>query len=705
MPDHSAAAAHPQALGARLFSFAVIADTHLNQGETTCNSPFEVNRLANGRLRHVVRDLNTRDVAFVVNLGDLVHPVPAIPDLYAAAAERFQEQVAELRHPLHLVPGNHDVGDKPIDWGPAGVVTDPFLDLWGQYFGPHYFGFDHGECRFLVVNAQIINSGLAAEAAQKAWLEGELAASAGRRLFLHIHYPPYLCEPEEDEHYDNIAEPGRGWLLDLLVVHRVEALFAGHVHNFWYHRHGVTECYLLPSTAFVRQDYAEMYRAPPLPDQESGRNDAPKLGYFVVHVHARGHFCEVVRTYGRVVGPDAPERPAPRRVAAPHPRLNARAVLGFDLRQTWAEVVQIPPSGGLDEFDRKLVRNDYPVMALWEMGVRKLRVPLSDLADEGARARMRLLRDQGQEFTLFSYGVPGPRQRELILRDRDILEGWEVGYAPADLGRLAAAVAEIKAEATLPVYLTRLRSRADLGAAGEKYYHVINHGFDPGEAALIAELRARPEVAAILDVVVFRIGDGVDPCTTIDAAAALTRDQGLAAALHLRLGTANPAGVRDDDLWIANRLAEALAAAVVHDHVAVFVDTLADVDRGYFVRNGVIDRRFNPRLGFHVLRHLYGALGVFPDALTAGGRFDFEGGRGLILRGDTATLVLVLPSEARSSIVLPIKDADTLSAREVSRIDLKTGEIAELGTRVKRRGDRLEIAADLPANPILLSFA
>ena len=148
MPDHSAAAAHPQALGARLFSFAVIADTHLNQGETTCNSPFEINRLANGRLRHVVRDLNTRDVAFVVNLGDLVHPVPAIPDLYAAAAERFQEQVAELRYPLHLVPGNHDVGDKPIDWAPAGVVTDAFLDLWSQYFGPHYYGFDHGECRF-----------------------------------------------------------------------------------------------------------------------------------------------------------------------------------------------------------------------------------------------------------------------------------------------------------------------------------------------------------------------------------------------------------------------------------------------------------------------------------------------------------------------------------------------------------------------------
>ena len=46
-------------LGGRLFSFGVITDTHLNQGEDDCNSPFEVNILANRRMRHVVRDLNT----------------------------------------------------------------------------------------------------------------------------------------------------------------------------------------------------------------------------------------------------------------------------------------------------------------------------------------------------------------------------------------------------------------------------------------------------------------------------------------------------------------------------------------------------------------------------------------------------------------------------------------------------------------------
>jgi metallophosphoesterase superfamily enzyme len=84
----------PQELGPRLFTYAAITDTHLNQGEDECNSPYQVNRLANARMRRVFADLNRRDLAFVINLGDLVHPVPAIPHLFEEAATRFHEQVA-----------------------------------------------------------------------------------------------------------------------------------------------------------------------------------------------------------------------------------------------------------------------------------------------------------------------------------------------------------------------------------------------------------------------------------------------------------------------------------------------------------------------------------------------------------------------------------------------------------------------------------
>ena len=356
----------------------------------------------------------------MVNVGDLVHPVPAIPDLYAAAAARFHEQVKELKHPLYLTPGNHDVGDKPNDWAPAARIHEDYLALWDEHFGAQYQSFDHDGCHFIIINAQIINSGFAAEEKQRAWLEADLAANREKRIFLHSHYPPYFSKPDEEENYDNIGEPGRTWMLDLLEEYGVEALFIGHVHNFWFYRHAETDCYLLPSTAFVRLDYSEMYRIAPGPDSEFGRNDKPKLGYFVVHVHEGGHVCDVVRTYGTEAALGSPDEAGPACVAPVHPRLNRRGDFGFDMRQNWMEIVEIPPTGGLDEFDRKEVRNDYPLMALWEMGVKKLRVPLRDLLVPDNIDRMRMLKAHGHEFTLFSFGDPAPHHRDLITAHQDI---------------------------------------------------------------------------------------------------------------------------------------------------------------------------------------------------------------------------------------------------------------------------------------------
>jgi hypothetical protein len=155
-----------------------------------------------------------------------------------------------------VVPGNHDIGDKPINWWISGVACNDYIKLWTKHFGANYHAFDHQNCRFIQADSQILNSGLTAEIEQKAWLETEMADAAerGLRIFVHIHYPLFLTAPDEDEHFDNIAEPGRSWLPGLMDCHGAEAQFSGHVHNFWFNRFGVTNCYALPSTAFVRQD-------------------------------------------------------------------------------------------------------------------------------------------------------------------------------------------------------------------------------------------------------------------------------------------------------------------------------------------------------------------------------------------------------------------------------------------------------------------
>jgi hypothetical protein len=56
----------------------------------------------------------------------------ALRDPYRQAARNFQRPAETLRYPLYLVPGNHDVGDKPAVWALAATVTADALELWRQ---------------------------------------------------------------------------------------------------------------------------------------------------------------------------------------------------------------------------------------------------------------------------------------------------------------------------------------------------------------------------------------------------------------------------------------------------------------------------------------------------------------------------------------------------------------------------------------------
>lgn len=656
--------------GRRLFSFGIITDTHVNQGEDETNSPFESGRLANRRMRHVIRDLNARDLAFVVHVGDIVHPVPAIPGLYADAARRFFEVFDALDHPAWLTPGNHDVGDKPNDWAPAARINEDHLALWQHHFGDQYTSFDHQECHFVIINAQVINSHLGAEERQRAWLEDDLRNHRGRRIFLFSHYPPCLLDADEDENYDNIGEPGRSWLLDLARKHRIEALIAGHVHNFWYLRLGPTDCYILPSTAFVRFDYAEMLRASPGAETEFGRNDRPKLGYAICHIHENGHLVEIVRTWGSTLdaGPVQATRPE-YRLAAIHPRQNRRAAFGFDMRHNWMEVVEIPPTGGLDEFDRKTVRNDYPLLALWDMAVRPLRVPVRDLVNEANVARMNLLAEHGHLFTLMSFGAPTGDLMERLSTHRDLFRTWDVAVNPDVIDRDIGPIASAAKEAGVPLVLSRLRSIDEQRAEAGKYYHSINQGFLAPDTEEIASIARLPELDGVLAGVVIRLTLDMPVWETVAAASTVATGLGLNAHVHMRMAGTSPASPVMDDSLTVRRIAEAMAAAMSFANVTVFADTLVDIDRGYFPRSGVLDRLCNPRPGYHVVRHMHAAFDIVDDGILPGAARDLAGGRCLEMTEAGNPLMLLVPKDQSAVIAVPWSGHPALS------IDLLTGSV------------------------------
>lgn len=694
---------HASDLGASLFSFVVVADSHVNQEEDKASSDFAVNRLSNARNRHVIHEINRIAPAFVLHLGDMVHPTPTHPG-YSTAAGAFHELAKELKCPLYLTPGNHDVGDKPGDWLPVPSVNEEFLALYERLFGTHFYSFDSNGCHFAVINAQIINSGLACEETQRNWLEQDLAANAGRRIFLCTHYPPYLHEPQEDGHYDNIDEPGRSWLLGLLTGCKVEAVFAGHVHNFWYHLHGETEIYLLPSTAFVRLDYSELYRVEPGP--ERGRNDAPKLGFLVVDVHEFGHVANPIRTFGATLAPRA-KLDRSRRLPAVHTKSITRAPVGIDLRYPWAEAVEVAASGALDEFARKLARNDYPLMALWEMGVRRLRIPLRDLANPATRERMRVLKRAGHEFTVYTHAVPPGDLRDVLTDHCDLISVWEVIAARRNFGAVLSQVSTIKAAAPLTVHLSKLRRHDDVHHHGDRARHVIEHGFLPDEEEEIRELLQRNSA---IDGFLFRLPREQSPWSGIQAIERVADALGTRGSAYVRLAADNPAQAMEDDLANANRVAETVVVAHACRNVDVWLDTFNDVDRGYFPRTGLVDRRYNPRIAGHVYRNLHGVLSAPSEELSLKETFAVSGARVLTMeKGAREVCFMIMPEREVEIGLLPWTDKIRQGPIEEAKwIDLASGEIATPTCSMVKSDGRRFLKVDHPVRcgaPALLNLS
>jgi predicted phosphodiesterase len=233
----------------RDFTFAVIADTHIRMEPLDAQSAYPSDRLHNARNRRAVEILIKRKPDFVIHLGDVTHALPCLSS-HTAALGFAKSLFAPLPCPMYVVPGNHDVGDKQDSQATAPRVDQRSHEAFEAVWGPSWQLIDHAECRFILIDGCLLGSGIARESEMRAFVAKALSGTS--RSFVFLHYPPFVCDRGEISHYDNLALEPREWLLDLAQKHRVEAVFAGHAHTFFYNRVGPTELYCLPSTAFTR---------------------------------------------------------------------------------------------------------------------------------------------------------------------------------------------------------------------------------------------------------------------------------------------------------------------------------------------------------------------------------------------------------------------------------------------------------------------
>ncbi|TRO47505.1 calcineurin-like phosphoesterase 5, partial [Candidatus Bathyarchaeota archaeon] len=451
------------------FRYAVISDTHIRPyGESS--SPWKTNLLTNDRARWVAHTINAYNPDFVIHLGDVVHPVPHLPT-YESASRVAREIMGSLNSPCFFVPGNHDVGDKDNPTVPSYIINDEYIEHFHRYYGPTFQCFDHGDVHFVAINSLALNSGLKEEDEQRYWLETDLDEHSGVRIHLFSHYPPYLHLPDEPSNYDNLDQPARRWLLDLIEEHEVEAVFAGHVHQFFYKRHGETDIYNLLSTCNLRQDYANLFKVES--PEEYGRNDAAKLGYCIVDVYEGGHVARFHRSYGRTLK-EGETLQHETKIRTHYPSEGLPSPLGVHLRYPIAEVTELPYVGPVDEFVRKKARNDYTVLALWEVGIRTVRLPLADLVDKTTRLRLHELHGMGSRYGFFMVNTQIP---EVIAEHNKLVDFLEVIIPWEKAQDILPEASRLRQRLNLPVYVANIESSIHREHTGPKFSHYMSHGF------------------------------------------------------------------------------------------------------------------------------------------------------------------------------------------------------------------------------------
>jgi len=137
----------------------------------------------------------------------------------------FARNLAGMKGPVWLVPGNHDV----LGYTPERLAAYDALR------GYERFSTRIRDCVFIGIDSNCIKENdTEREEAQWAWLSQELATARStrgvRHIFLFLHCPIVRESLDEPEDYFNFPFDKRTRYKDLLKQYGVEAVFAGHTH-------------------------------------------------------------------------------------------------------------------------------------------------------------------------------------------------------------------------------------------------------------------------------------------------------------------------------------------------------------------------------------------------------------------------------------------------------------------------------------------
>ena len=397
------------------------------------------------------------------------------------------------------------------------------------------------------------------------------------------HYPPFICQEFESEHYDNYAEPGRHWLLELAVSANVEAIVSGHVHHFFLNEHKGVKLYCLPATSFTRQDFSAIFRG--LPSNEFGRDDTGKFGVTVFNIKEQGHDFTWIPTYGKEIVDEKNNQDAKAKPLFQIPNLIP------SLRHDWCQSTAMPANGPMEEFSRKVTRNDYPILRLKQLGIKKVRVPLVDFLDPGSAARIRLLGDFGIRAVVFLSGNISKKDLKTLMNMSENIHAIEVISRDIPLN-----IVQMLRDTALPVWYSKISTSADQSDDTKPFNISVSTGCladEMKEVSLnLSEKSSEKDLRLVVqcpwkgDAMVSSVQEILKEWGSIENGA-------VKLAMNVRLAPSNPAKENVDAIATAQTITGVQSIAENNPEVEFILDTFEAFDRGYHPRLGLVDTLSN----------------------------------------------------------------------------------------------------------------
>ena len=669
-----------------LFEFVIISDSHymLDPGGTSLE--FENRRKQSARREVALHMAAALAPDFVVHNGDMVQEYPDNLEQFYMSMDESLEQVRACGVEPYYVAGNHDIGDKPDPTAPASHVSREVLDWYHRRFGRSWYSFDQGDCHFVVLNSQIMNGALPDAAEQEAWVEKDLAEHGKKRIFIFLHMPPYLFDETEPSrgHYDNLADPARGWLLDLVRNYKVEMLIAGHVHFAFFDRLAETRYAVLASPVFTRPGFSCLFAGPPPP--ERGRNDVPKFGFYLMRVRPDNTDIHFIRTAGcEKFSPNTEERFITR-VSGTLPH----SPLGITLSQPLSTTAEIPRAW--PAAIREKVRNDYPLLACMEMGVGYVRAPLTDFLDTFQRGRLEILGKEGVQLNAIV----------IFSEDFDILgamsqvcpriDGLEIQMAgtlyPSE--KCIEVIKVLRKRFGVSVALSSIVCREETSG---KQFPRFRFGYTPQEILSLNQFLMANGVA--IDRTMCKLNTDESLCDQIQEVAEITPLSHISDIdLSLEFSATN-------DQTNANLAAEGLFLTATMPGSRIYFEPFSDLDRTMDVTHGLLDTLCNPRSASCTLQSLNTIMySQAPKLSKHSLRLkQVDDLKVVQFSTDTSIYTLLLHSETESKAsetanieaFLQVKEGEPLKIYQLSEITLKSIIFREAKNCISLTPDRTPV--------------